>query len=152
MDGRDPGGGSRQLVRLIDKYGEYLVPDFLSHYQVDLRELVSDDGDLSPRRALVLLMGLPFGCRSWAYIQDEPDLQGWDPQAYLLAALVDSVRENTFATVQIQTKKKLKAPEPMKIPGVRKKEEPKGNLFVQMARAHYQAGKEKTWQTQEGTK
>lgn len=143
MDGGDPGGGSRELVRLIDKHGEYLVADFLSIYGIDLRELVSDEGDLSPRRALALVQGLPHGTRSWARIQDDPELEGWDIQAYLLASLVESVRENTFATVQIQSKKKLKRPEPMQIPGVHKKKErrPDGGLFANMARAAYKAGK-----------
>lgn len=111
---------------------------------MDLRELVSDGGDLSPSRALALIEGLPYGCRSLAHIQGDPDLEGWDVQSYLLAGLVESVRENTFATVQIQTKKKLKHPEPIKIPGasLKKKKQPGGNVFAQMARAQYNRRKE----------
>lgn len=106
-------------------------------YGVDLRDLVSDEGGLSPRRALVLIEGLPYGCRSWAHIQGDPELEGWDISTYMLAGLLDSVRENTFATVQIQSKKKLKPPEPIKIPGASAKPAKKPNLFAQMAAAQF---------------
>lgn len=103
---------------------------------MDLRELVSDAGDLSPRRALSLIQGLPHGTRSIARIQDDPELEGWDVSAFLAAALIETVRENTFATVQIQSKKKLKHPEPLKIPGnTSPKKKPAPNMFAAMARA-----------------
>lgn len=113
------------------------MPDLLRVYGVDLRELVSDEGDLSPRRALSLIEGLPHGTRSIARIQEDPELEGWDVSAFLAAALIESVRENTFATVQIQSKKKLKHPEPLKIPGNSspKKKTPPANMFTAMARA-----------------
>lgn len=143
MDGEHPGGGSRQLVRLIDEHGWFILPDLLSTYGVDVRELVSDDGDLSPRRALALIYGVPQGTATWAHLQGDPDLIGWDTQTYLLAGVIDSLRENTFATVQIQSKKKLQRPEPIKVPGAhQKKKRPEQNLFARMAAAQLRAGKE----------
>lgn len=141
MDGGDSGGGSRELVRIIDEFGWCLVPDLLSTYGVDLRDLVSDEGDLSPRRALSLIAGLPTGTASWAHLAGEEDLTGWDTQTFLLAGLIDSVRENTFATVQVNSKKKLKQPEPFPVPGSKKKR-PEQNTFAAMAAAQLQAGKD----------
>lgn len=98
---------------------------------------MSDAGDLSPRRALSLIQGLPHGTRSVARIQGDPDLEGWDVDSFLTAALIETMRENTFATVQIQSKKKLKHPEPLKIPGAKpqKQKPPQQNMFTAMARA-----------------
>ena len=98
---------------------------------------MSDAGDLSPRRALSLIHGLPHGTRSIAQIQGDPELEGWDVDSFLTAALIETMRENTFATVQIQSKKKLKHPEPLKIPGGTspKKNTQPANMFTQMARA-----------------
>lgn len=142
MDGGYPGGGSRQLVRLIDEHGWYLVPDTLATYGVDLRDLVSDEGELSPRRALALIYGLPPGCPSWARLQGDPELTGWDTKTYLLAGLIESVRENTFATVQVKSRKKLKRPEPMQLPGAKpNKKKPEQNLFLRMANAQFKARK-----------
>lgn len=143
MDGGDPGGGSRELVRLIDEFGWYLVPDMLSTYGVDLRDLVSDEGELSPRRALSLISGLPPGTATWARLAGEEDLAGWDTQTFLLAGLIDSVRENTFATVQVNSKKRLKQPEPFPVPGSKKKKRPEQNMFAAMAAAQLRARKDK---------
>lgn len=139
MDGGHPGGGSRVLVRLIDEHGWYLASDLLATYQVDIRDLVS--GEESPRWALSLIYGLPQGTVSWARLQGDPDLAGWDTQTFLLAGLIESVRDNTFATVQLKSKKKLKRPDPLPVPGEQKQKQPKQNLFLQMASAQYQAGK-----------
>lgn len=98
---------------------------------------MSDAGGLSPRRALSLIQGLPHGTRSIALMQGDPELEGWDVDSFLTAALIETMRENTFATVQIQSKKKLKHPEPLKIPGGTspKKKKPPANMFAAMARA-----------------
>lgn len=140
MDGGYPGGGSRILVRLIDEHGWYLASDLLATYQVDIRELVS--GEESPRWALSLIYGLPQGSMSWARLQGDPELVGWTTQTFLLAGLIESVRDNTFATVQLKSKKRLKRPESIRIPGDHKQKRPNQNLFLQMATAQYQAGKD----------
>lgn len=105
---------------------------------------MSDAGELSPRRALALIQGLPHGTRSIALIQGDPELEGWDVDSFLTAALIETMRENTFATVQIQSRKKLKHPEPLKIPGGSspKKNTQPANMFAQMARAQYNRRKE----------
>ncbi|UBI10053.1 hypothetical protein LA324_05440 [Corynebacterium coyleae] len=58
---------------------------------------------------------------------------GWTVNTYLTAALIDAVRENTYANMQVRTKKRLPKPEKLPVPGVKQKK--KVNNFVAMAQA-----------------
>lgn len=60
---------------------------------------------------------------------------GWDTDRYLLAQLIDSVRENTWAFVAANSKKRPKQPQP--IPRPEKNVTKKKNQFAAMARAAY---------------
>lgn len=139
MDGVHSGGGSRLLAELVDEHGSILVSDLQQYFQADLGETVSGEG-FSPLRILAFLEGMPVGSKSYAALAHEEKAVGWDTQAYLLAGLVDAVRENTYVTAQLQSKKKLKRPEPIDTPGTRKKEAPV-NLFAQMAAKQLEAAK-----------
>lgn len=134
MAGRYPGGGSRLLEELVEEHGSVLIADLQRYFQVDLGLTVSGEG-YSPRRILVFVENMPHGSKTYAAIGKEKEAEGWDTQAYLLAGLVDAVRENTFVTAQVQSKKKLKRPEPMDVPGRKAQKKSKGqnNLFAQMA-------------------
>lgn len=57
----------------------------------------------------------------------------------MLASLIDAVRENTYANMQVRTRKKLKQPTPVKVPGAKKKQ---ANSFLRMAQAVYRERKE----------
>lgn len=110
-----------------------MFADLLRVYGVDLRHVVSGDSDLTPALVLGLVEELPFGCRTTAVLSGEEGFAGWDLQSFLLASVVDAVREGTFANMQVRTKKKLTPPDPVSRPGV-KREKPV-NKFLAMARA-----------------
>lgn len=139
MDGEHPGGGSRALAGLVDDLGSILISDLQFYFQADLGKTVSGEG-FSPRRILAFVEGMPPASRTFAALGDDARTEGWDTQAYLLAGLVDAVRENTFVTAQIQSKKKLKRPDPIDVPGNKKKKsDGQVNLFAQMAAAQWEA-------------
>lgn len=74
--------------------------------------------------------------RTSALLRDSPESVGWNTSDYLTAALIDSVRDGTFANMQMNSKKKLQPFERVPLPGVEKKPEKKPvNNFVRMARA-----------------
>lgn len=117
----------------MDKAGGAVYADVLRDYGVDLQGLVT--GDVSPRRALVLIEGLAPHTRASASLRDAENEYGWSTEAYLAAVTVDAVREGTFANMQVRTKKKLTPPTPIDIPGAKPKKKPAANRFVQMAQA-----------------
>lgn len=131
MDGYLPGGGSRALLRALDQAGTHLYADLLRVYGVDLRDLFSEDPP-SPKWILGLIEGLPTESRTSAILREAEDSYGWSTTEYLLAALINSVREGTFVNMQVRTKKKLKPIEPVAVPGLEKKDKPVNN-FVRMA-------------------
>ena len=111
-----------------------MYADLLREYGVDLRELLSEEPTTTPTLVLALIEELPFSSRTSALLRDSPDSAGWDTSDYLTAALIDSVRDGTFANMQMNSKKKLQPFERVPIPGVEKKPEKKPvNNFVRMA-------------------
>lgn len=103
---------------------------------MDLRGLVSDPPEIDPVLAHALVENLSEKSLSSALLRDVPDSYGWDTNAYLTAALIDSVRDGTFVNMQVRTKKKLKPLTPVDVPGVSKKKKKKPvNGFVRMAQA-----------------
>lgn len=131
MAGAYPGGGSVALDGYFEEYGSELYSDLLRYYGVDVVGLVSEPPALSPAQALALIEGLPLGSSFAAKAGGVPDSAGWDTNSFMLASLIDAVRENTYANMQVRTKKKLKRPDPVKVPGARPKKA--GNSFVKMA-------------------
>lgn len=133
MDGHFPGGGSRALLRALEKAGTHLVSDLLSRYGFDLRDILSEDPP-SPKWVLGLVEGLPPESMTAALMRDSEDSYGWTTTDYLSAAVINSIRENTFVNMQVRTKKKLKPIESVSVPGLSKKKENKPvNNFVRMA-------------------
>lgn len=134
----EPAGGSLRLAELIDQYGEHLVADLKRYYQIDLWDVLVDGSGLTPRKVLLYIRGLPAESATVAAMRGGPQFYGWGVEMYMLANLLDAVRENTYATMMAAgPKKKPKPPEPFQRPG---KEKKSSNLFVQMARAAYLRG------------
>lgn len=123
----------------MDAAGGQLVADLLRLYGVNLGDVLT--GGLSPRFVLELVRGLPSDCPSAALLREEKDAAGWGVQEYLTAALIDVVRENNYITAQGLSKRKLKQPEPLKVPGVDRKKRSAGNgtSFTRMAAAQLAA-------------
>lgn len=134
MVGDGTGGGSLALVGAFDKCGGALYADVLREYGVDLGGLVSDPPSLSPAEALALVENLSPGSYSSAILRGEEDGYGWGTTEVLLAGVIDAIKEGTFSNIQVRTKKKLKPPEPIPVPGRRVK--PKVNNFLAAAKAY----------------
>lgn len=101
----------------------------------------------TPSLVLALIENLPSHTATSAKLRDVPESAGWDTNAYLVAALIDSVRDGTFVNMQVRTKKKLKPFERVQLPGAEggkpTKEEKPVSLFIKMAQqAALQAKKE----------
>lgn len=133
MGWRYPAGGSLALVRIFDKAGAAVYADFQRYYGIDLGDLFRPGSGLTPKRIVYLVEGLPIESRTVAAIADNNESSGWGVTEYLIANLIDAVRENTFTNVQVRTKKKLAPPESFPVPGAKQKKKPKRNMFVQMA-------------------
>lgn len=116
MDGGDSAGGSRQLARLIDEYGDVIAADLMEHYQVDLRDIFRPEARLTPRFLFVLLKGLPMGSRFNSEKRGGQQFAGWDESRYIQVALVNAVRALQYTYVQAHSKKKIQPPDPFPVP------------------------------------
>lgn len=141
MAGDHSGGGSFQLAELIDQYGEHIYRD-LHEYAggLNLVDALREGSGYSPRQILLLIKGLPLASATMAHLRPggSDEHRGWDVDRYLSVALIDAVRENTFATVAVASgKKKPKPPEPMYRPKdkVADKQPNKNNPFLQRLEA-----------------
>lgn len=139
MDEGFPGGGSLALARLIEEHGGSVYADLRRYYGVDLSGVVADPPTISPAEVLALVENLPAESMTVSLEQGIPEAVGWGLSEHLLASVVDAVRENTFANMQVRTKKKLKAPDRIPVPG--RKVEKKPNKFLAMARAQFAKGR-----------
>lgn len=79
----------------------------------------------------MLIECLPAESVTNARSRELPEAAGWSVDSYLLASLIDAVRENTFTNIQVRTKKKLTPPDRVQVPGVVKEKKP--NSFVAKA-------------------
>ncbi|GAB3475266.1 D site-binding protein [Amycolatopsis cihanbeyliensis] len=133
MGGGDAAGGSAELARLIDRAGECLLADFQRYYQLDLRDLLRAGSGLSPRRALALVRQLPPESATVAALRGGAEFRGWGPDRYLLARLIDAVKENTHVFIAANSKHKPKPPEPVERPDFAAGRKRRGNSFTAMA-------------------
>jgi hypothetical protein len=71
---------------------------------------------MSPRQVLALLRQLPPESRTVAALRGGEQFQGWGVDRYLMASIVDAIQQNTYAFISANSKRKPKAPEPVKRP------------------------------------
>jgi hypothetical protein len=100
-----------------------LLADFLRYYGLDLRDLFR--GELSPKRALALVEGLPTDS-AYAISLRGVEHIGWDRQAYILADLFDAVMTLIHITIRANTDKPKAVKEPGEYPrpGQKKSKQP----------------------------
>ncbi|RJQ79979.1 hypothetical protein D5S17_09420 [Pseudonocardiaceae bacterium YIM PH 21723] len=134
MGGGDPGPGSTILAGLITQAGEELLADFQHHYRINLADLVDPAGGMSPRRALALIRQLPPESATHTVLAGTREARGWSTDRHLLAAVVDAVRESTWATIATHSKRRPAPPKPLPRPGMRQRSA--GPSFRQIAAAH----------------
>ena len=139
MVGWYSGGGSIALDGYFEAYGAALYADLRRYYGVNVVGLFSDPPELSPAEVLALIEGLPLGSTFAALAGGVPDSAGWDTNSYMLASVIDAVRENTYANMQVRTKKKLKQPTPVAVPGSKPRKKNQ-NSFLRMAQAAFRDG------------
>lgn len=84
---------------------------------------------------MALIQNLPDDSATVAAMRGGRQFYGWDTDRYLMAQLVDSVRENTWVLAAVNSKKKPKRPDPLERPG--KSGATKKNQFAALARAAY---------------
>jgi hypothetical protein len=112
VGGGDATGGSGELARLIDGYGEYLVSDFQHYYHLDLTDVLRPGSGLSPRRALVLIRQLPIESATVAAMRGGPEFRGWGQDRYLMATLIDAVNNLNYTLTVVNTDSKKPKPQP----------------------------------------
>lgn len=96
---------------------------------------------LTARKALALIRNLPLDSATNASIQGGDQFRGWDGQMYMLANIVDAVKENTHVFVSAHSKRRPQPPKPMPRPATKKTTNPMANRFATMARMAYLKGK-----------
>jgi len=120
VDGIYPAGGSTALAGLIDAHGEVLIPDLLSHYGVDIRDLFHPEKPLSPRYVLTLIMYLPLGSAFVAERRGGQEFRDWDISRYALVDVANSLRglQHLYLATHIDRRKASlpKPPEPFPTP------------------------------------
>ena len=84
-----------------------------------------------------MIRNLPTESRTAAILRKSENSAGWDHTAYLLASVIDAVRENTFVNMQVRTKKRIEPFEKVPVPGVEKTKKKSTNKFVQMAQQQW---------------
>lgn len=140
-------GGSLALADLIDKYGEFLVPDLKRFYGIDLRDLFSEEDPIEPRWLLPHILYLPSDSAYIAERRGGQQFRGWNPSWYAQVASVNAQRALNHMYILSHIGKnapKPKAPEPYPIPEIHKKNEaPKPNSFAGIAASMMAASRRK---------
>jgi len=103
---------------MLKDHGETIYPDLLRFFGVDIHDLFREEKHLTPKQVLLLIRSLPPESATSASIRKLPEAAGWGMDTYLLASLIDAVRENSHINAQAHSKKKLKRPERIKVPGM----------------------------------
>lgn len=98
-----------------------------SFYGLDLVKVLEDG--MSPAHLIVLVRQLPIESRTVAAMRGGDEFIGWGVERYMLAQLLDSVQNTTYAVVAANSKRKPKAPKPAYRP--RKGGRQAGNQFAQ---------------------
>jgi len=152
VDGGDSAGGSGELARVIDDYGEILVPELRHYFGLDLRELFLEIPPWSPRYVLAHIKWLPMGSAFVAANRGGQEFRGWDEGRYMTAATLDAIRLliHTFVMAHRDPKKRApSAPDPYRTPDDRvggsykSKQPPKPGSFAFIAGAKLAAAKKR---------
>jgi len=121
---------------LIDKHGECLVADFHRYYNLDLADVLVPGSGLSAKKAMALIRNLPMEAATTAALRGGEQFREWDGTMYMLANVVDAIKENTHVFVSANSKRKPPAFKPMPRPET-KKAKKRDNQFAVMARQAY---------------
>lgn len=98
---------------LLDEHAEVLECDLLRVYGVDLLDLYREPQRLSLRRLAVLVRGLPADALTVQALHIEAS---WGTTEYLLAEVLDTLRQANWLTVELNKKKNARNPQPERVP------------------------------------
>jgi len=110
--GGDPAGGSIEVARLIDEYGDTLVPDLLEFYGVDIRHLFVDGSGVTPRFVLDLIIHLPSKSRTVAMRRGGEEFSGWTMERYLAVGTYNTLQQLLYSFVRANSDPKKHKPRP----------------------------------------
>ncbi|AEK09224.1 tail assembly chaperone [Mycobacterium phage JC27] len=116
-------GGSLQLGGLIDDYGDAILADLRSEYNLSLKALFDPESTLGPIEVIALIKELPRDSRFWSEKQGGPQFRGWNDHVYVTASMVNELRALKFMYLLANTPKdkrrRLTPPEPFPVPQVK---------------------------------
>ncbi|MGW3177754.1 hypothetical protein ACWDD9_00625 [Kitasatospora sp. NPDC001119] len=126
MDGGGRAGGSRGLIRLLDKYGAEVTADLRRFCGMDVLDWFR--GRCSARLILALIGTLPDDSATVAALRGGREALGWDARTYVLADLVDAVQALTHVQVAKASKnpRSVEKPSPYPRPYAKKSRRPTG--------------------------
>jgi hypothetical protein len=87
--------------------------DLLRVYGVDLLDLYREPQRLTLRRLAVLIRGLPADALTVQALHVEAS---WSATEYLLAEVLDTLRQANWLTVELNKKKSARNPQPERVP------------------------------------
>lgn len=131
----------------MDEVGGGFYYDLRHYLGIDIADVVG--GKIPPALALEYVRNLPPGSATYAFLAGGEEHRGWDTQLYMMANLLDAVRENTYVLVAANSKRKPEAPKPFERPTTKtktpekKKLSPAQSVFAAMARREYRSGRKK---------
>lgn len=74
------------------------------------------DDEYSPAQLIALVRNLPIESRTVAALRGGEQFVGWGVDRYMMAQLIDSVNSTAYAVVASNSKRKPKAPKPVRRP------------------------------------
>lgn len=137
----NPTGGSSELVRLIDRYGEFLIPDLKLYYDIDLRDLFLDEPPWSPRFVLVHINHLTFDSATTAEMRGGQQFRGWDEDRYIAASTSNAIRTLSYmfllANRDPKKSRRPETPTPWPLPDdkTKKQKQDKPGSFAYIAKS-----------------
>ena len=106
----DSTGGSLELAGLIDKYGEFILPDLRRYYGIDLLDLFREERPLSPRYVLAHIRNLDYQSAFVAEVRGGQQYRGWDEDRYMDAAQINALRTLIYIFILANTDPKKRKP------------------------------------------
>lgn len=146
MDRWGAVGGSTELARLIDGYGETLLPDLKHYYGIDLRDLFRDVDPLSPRFVLAHIKYLPIESAFVAERRGGQHFRGWSEDRYMQAAQINAQKAANWLFILANTdpkKRKPNMPEPWPLPDGKFKKPDQPGSFGFIAKQHLAKAKKR---------
>jgi hypothetical protein len=118
VDGEYPRGGSLELARLVDEYGQHLIPDLKHYYGIDLRDILSEDDPLDPGFVLIHVANLPIESAFVAAQRGGVEYRNWGQEQYTNADIHDALRD--IADILIMAHRDPDKPAPKPLPRYRR--------------------------------